>query len=76
MIPTNTHEELMKAEFDLQRSTVSLIRELGKGNEKSRLHAVTLQALFATLREVQALIEMHPDTAKKAAPVATKKKAK
>ena len=77
MIPTNTQEEIKKAEFDIQRSIVSLIRELGKGNEKSRLHAVTLQALFSTLRDVQARIEGEPKAAPKvAAPVTSKKKAK
>jgi len=77
MIPTNTQEEIKKAEFDIQRSIVSLIRELGKGNEKSRLHAVTLQALFSTLRDVQARIEEEPKAAPKvAAPVTSKKKAK
>ena len=37
MIPTNSLEELQRAELDLHRSQVSLIREIGKGNEKSRL---------------------------------------
>ena len=77
MIPTNTQEEIAKAEFDIQRSIVSLVRELGKGNEKSRLHATTLQALFSTLRDVQALIKKEPVAAPKvAAPVTPKKKAK
>jgi len=79
MIPTNTLEELKKAEFDLQRSQVSLIREIGKGNEKSRLHANTLQAMSSALVDVQALIMKHPDsnpkdTVKVAIP--SKKKAK
>ena len=49
MIPTNTLEELYKAELDLQRSQVSLIREMGRGHEKSRLHAGTLQAMSSAL---------------------------
>lgn len=81
MIPTNTQEEIKKAEFDIQRSIVSLIRELGKGNEKSRLHAVTLQALFSTLRGVQERIEKEIEEPKvsepaKATESAPKKKAK
>jgi hypothetical protein len=62
MIPTNTLEELKKAELDLQKSQVSLIREIGKGNEKSRLHAHTLQAMSSALVDVQALIVRHPDS--------------
>ena len=62
MIPTNTLEELTKAEYDLQRSQVSLIREMGKGNEKSRLHANTLQAMTSALIFVQGLIVNHADT--------------
>lgn len=62
MIPTNTLDELQKAEFDLQRSQVSLIREMGKGNEKSRLHANTLQAMTSALIFVQGLIVNHADT--------------
>ena len=62
MIPTNTLDELEKAEFDLQRSQVSLIREMGKGNEKSRLHANTLQAMTSALVFVQNLIFNHADT--------------
>ncbi len=73
MIPTNTLEELKKAEYDLQRSQVSLIRELGKGNEKSRLHAHTIQAMAAALTVVQGFIEGHEDNKVVAAP---KKKAK
>ena len=61
MIPTNTLDELVKAEFDLQRSQVSLIREMGKGNEKSRLHANTLQAMSSALIFVQGLIVNHAD---------------
>jgi hypothetical protein len=61
MIPTNTLEELTKAEHDLQRSQVSLIREISKGNEKSRLHANTLQAMAAALVVVQGFIEGHAD---------------
>lgn len=85
MIPTNTQEEIKKAEFDIQRSIVSLIRELGKGNEKSRLHAVTLQALFSTLRGVQERIEKEIEEPKVSEPAksavgatsaAPKKKAK
>jgi hypothetical protein len=53
MIPTNTLEELYKAELDLQRSQVSLIREMGRGHEKSRLHAGTLQAMSSALSFVQ-----------------------
>ena len=62
MIPTNTLDELQKAEFDLQRSQVSLIREMGKGNEKSRLHANTLQAMTSALIFVKGLIVNHADT--------------
>jgi len=52
-----------------------LIREIGKGNEKSRLHANTLQAMSSALKDVKALIQEHPDT--KVVPVvAVKKKAK
>ena len=76
MIPTNTMEELRKAELDLQKSTVSLIREIGKGNEKSRLHANTLQAMCSALREVQALIGTHVDEVSKTMPMPSKKKAK
>ena len=61
MIPTNTLEELHKAEFDLQRSQVSLVREMGKGNEKSRLHANTLQAMSSALILVKSLIDNHAD---------------
>jgi|TARA_R110000803_G_scaffold60011_2_gene119061 hypothetical protein len=74
MIPTNTLDELTKAEFDLQRSQVSLIREMGKGNEKSRLHANTLQAMTSALVFVQDLIINHADTKK--AKVELKKKVK
>ena len=73
MIPTNTLEELTKAEYDLQRSQVSLIREISKGNEKSRLHANTLQAMAAALTVVQGFIESHADNKVVASP---KKKAK
>lgn len=78
MIPTNSLEELEKAELDLQKSRVSLIREIGKGNEKSRLHANTLQAMSLALKDVQALIEEQKPKAvpQKAAASATKKKAK
>tara|TARA_R110000822_G_scaffold231204_2_gene363224 strand:- start:1447 stop:1674 length:228 start_codon:yes stop_codon:yes gene_type:complete len=61
MIPTNTLEELKKAELDLQKSQVSLIREIGRGNEKSRLHANTLQAMSSALIDVQALMANHVD---------------
>lgn len=61
MIPTNPLEELLKAEYDLQRSQVSLIREIARGNEKSRLHAHTLQAMAASLVVVQGFIEGHAD---------------
>jgi hypothetical protein len=61
MIPTNTLEELHKAELDLQRSQVSLIREMGRGHEKSRLHAGTLQAMSSALTFVQDKIVGHPD---------------
>jgi len=74
MIPTNTLEELHKAEFDLQRSQVSLVREMGKGNEKSRLHANTLQAMTSALVYVQAKILDHPDNKPAKAPVAVKAK--
>ena len=75
MIPTNSLEELQRAELDLHRSQVSLIREISKGNEKSRLHANTLQAMSSALKDVKALIQEHPDT--KVVPVvAVKKKAK
>ena len=73
MIPTNTLEELTKAEYDLQRSQVSLIREISKGNEKSRLHANTLQAMAAALTVVQGFIESHADNKVVASP---KKKTK
>lgn len=78
MIPTNSLEELEKAELDLQKSRVSLIREISKGNEKSRLHANTLQAMSLALKDVQALIEEQKPKAvpQKAAASATKKKAK
>jgi hypothetical protein len=66
MIPTNTLEELKKAELDLQKSQVSLIREIGKGNEKSRLHANTLQAMSSALVDVQVLLAKHPDNKPKA----------
>jgi len=65
MIPTNTLDELEKAEFDLIRSQVSLVREMGKGNEKSRLHAGTLQAMSSALVFVQAKIKGHADNAPK-----------
>lgn len=61
MIPTNPLEELLKAEYDLQRSQVSLIREIARGNEKSRLHAHTLQAMAASLVVVQSFIKGHAD---------------
>jgi len=73
MIPTNTLEELHKAEFDLQRSQVSLVREMGKGNEKSRLHANTLQAMTSALVYVQAKILSHPDNKPEKAPAVTVK---
>lgn len=77
MIPTNSLDELKRAELDLQKSIVSLIREIGKGNEKSRLHANTLQAMSSALINVQALIAKHPDNAPVVKPVAAiKKKAK
>lgn len=78
MIPTNSLEELEKAELDLQKSRVSLIREISKGNEKSRLHANTLQAMSLALKDVQALLEEQKPKAvpAKAAASATKKKAK
>jgi len=73
MIPTNTLEELYKAEFDLQRSQVSLVREMGKGNEKSRLHASTLQAMTSALVFVQDNIKGHADNVAPKTPVAKKK---
>lgn len=78
MIPTNSLEELEKAELDLQKSRVSLIREISKGNEKSRLHANTLQAMSLALKDVQALLEEQKPKAvpAKAAASAAKKKAK
>jgi hypothetical protein len=72
MIPTNTLEELHKAEFDLQRSQVSLVREMGRGHEKSRLHAGTLQAMSSALTFVQDKIVGHIDNK----PVAVKAKSK
>jgi len=75
MIPTNTLDELTRAEYDLQRSQVSLIREIGKGNEKSRLHANTLQAMTSALVNVQALISNHAENIPIKVEV-TKKKAK
>ena len=74
MIPTNSLEELQRAELDLHRSQVSLIREIGKGNEKSRLHANTLQAMSSALKDVKDLMQQHPDT--KVPVAAVKKKAK
>jgi hypothetical protein len=74
MIPTNSLEELQRAELDLHRSQVSLIREIGKGNEKSRLHANTLQAMSSALKDVKALMQQHTDT--KVPVAAVKKKAK
>jgi len=61
MIPTNTLDELYKAELDLQRSQVSLVREMGRGHEKSRLHAGTLQAMSSALGFVKDKIVDHPD---------------
>ena len=72
MIPTNSLDELKRAELDLQKSIVSLIREIGKGNEKSRLHANTLQAMSSALMDVQALIAKHPDNAPIAVPLRRK----
>jgi hypothetical protein len=72
MIPTNTLEELHRAELDLQRSQVSLVREMGRGNEKSRLHAGTLQAMSSALTFVQDKIVGHIDNK----PVAVKAKSK
>jgi len=76
MIPTNTLEELHKAELDLQRSQVSLIREMGRGHEKSRLHAGTLQAMSSALTFVQDKIVGHPDSKPVKAPVAAQAKSK
>jgi hypothetical protein len=76
MIPTNTLEELHKAELDLQRTQVALIREMGRGNEKSRLHAGTLQALISTLSFVQDKISGHADNAPTKASPATNTKTK
>jgi len=72
MIPTNTLEELHRAELDLQRSQTSLVREMGRGHEKSRLHAGTLQAMSSALTFVQDKIVGHPDNK----PVAVKAKSK
>jgi hypothetical protein len=47
---------------------------MGKGNEKSRLHANTLQAMTSALVFVQDLIINHADTKK--AKVELKKKVK
>jgi len=76
MIPTNTLEELHKAELDLQRSQVSLIREMGRGHEKSRLHAGTLQAMSSALSFVQNKISGHADTAPVKVTVAKSKTSK
>jgi len=76
MIPTNTLEELYKAELDLQRSQVSLIREMGRGHEKSRLHAGTLQAMSSALSFVQDKLKGHADNVKTKAPVAKSKTSK